>query len=370
MKINTIKEELLKGIQTVQNAVSSKNTLPILSHVLLEAKKGGIFLTATDLEIGISMKVGGEVIEEGAITIPARKFSEIIKELPSQQPIYISVKKTQSITIESGKSYFRLVGLSKDDFPQLPDLQSINPKEIDIVKIPQKNLKNMIQLTAFAMSHDETRYVLNGILFNFKDKILKLVATDGRRLAVIENEILVSGNFRRDVILPMKTIQELSRNLTEEGEVIFYFKQNQLQINVGAINITSRLIEGEYPNYDQVIPKKIKEELKLGTQDFLQATRRASILTNQDSQSIKINLIKDRMIITKNTPDLGEVREEIEVNYKGGELTIGFNPVFLIDVLKNIEDESIHFGFIDPEKPAVIRCGENYTYIVLPMQVS
>ena len=172
------------------------------------------------------------------------------------------------------------------------------------------------------------------------------------------------------MILPMKTIQELNRNLTEEGEVIFYFKQNQLQINVGQVNITSRLIEGEYPNYDQVIPKKIKEELKLGTQDFLQATRRASILTNQDSQSIKISLIKDKMIITKNTPDLGEVREEIEVNYKGGELTIGFNPIFLIDVLKNIEDENIHFGFIDAEKPAVIKSGESYTYIVLPMQVN
>lgn len=370
MKINTTKDELLKGIQTVQNAVSGKSTLPILSHILIEAKKGAIFLTATDLEIGISMKVPGEVIEEGAITIPARKFSEIVKELPSQQPIFISVKKAQSITLESGKSYFRLVGLLKDDFPQLPNLHALNPKEVDAVKIPQKNLKNMIQLTAFAMSHDETRYVLNGILFNFRDKILKLVATDGRRLAVVENEISALGNFRKDVILPMKTIQELSRNLGEEGEVVFYFKENQLQINIGSVNITSRLIEGEYPNYEQVIPKKIKEELKLGTQDFLQATRRASILTNQDSQSVKINLIKDRMIITKNTPDLGEAREEIEVNYKGGELTMGFNPSFLIDVLKNIEDENIHFGFIDPEKPAVIKCGENYTYIVLPMQVN
>ena len=145
MKIKTTKDDLLKGIQVVQNAVSSKNTLPILSHILLEAKKTGIYLTATDVEIGISIKVPGEVIEEGAITIPARKFSEIIKELPPQQPIYIAVKKAQSIKIESGKSFFRLVGLAKDDFPQLPDLQSLNPKEVDVVKIPQKALKNMIQ---------------------------------------------------------------------------------------------------------------------------------------------------------------------------------------------------------------------------------
>lgn len=369
MRINASKDSLLKGIQTVQNAVSSKSTLPILSHILIEAKRDSIYLTATDLEIGVSAKIDGEVQEEGSITVPAKKFSEIVKELPTTQNIQISVKKGQSIQIESGKSYFRLMGLLREDFPQLPDLPA-HAKGVESVKIPQQTLKNMIQVTAFAMSHDETRYVLNGILFSFKDKSLKLVATDGRRLAIVEREIPEMGNLRKDVILPMKTIQELNRCLGEEGDLTFFFRENQLQLQIGNTNITSRLIEGEYPNYEQVIPKKTKEELKLNTQDFLQAARRASILTNQDSQSIKINIIKDRLIITKTTPELGEVREELEVDYKGGELTIGFNPIFLIDVLKNIDDENVHFGFIDPEKPAVIKSGSDYTYIVLPMQVS
>jgi DNA polymerase-3 subunit beta len=369
MKLNTGKDDLLRGIQIVQNAVSSKNTLPILSHILLEAKKGEIRLTATDLEIGISVKIEGEVIEEGAITVPARKFSEIIKELPVQSNIYISVKKGQTIHIEAGKSYFKLMGLAREDFPQLPEAPS-TARGGDSVKIPQKKLKNMIQLTSFAMSHDETRYVLNGILFSFKDKALKLVATDGRRLAIIQKEMTETGNFRKDVILPMKTIQELNRNLGEEGDIFLYFKENQLLISLGQIYITSRLIEGEYPNYEQVIPKKIKDELNINTQDFLQATRRASILTNQESQSVKINIIKDRIIITKSTPELGEAHEEIEVNYKGGEFIIGFNPNFLMDALKNIEEEHIKFGFVDPEKPAVITSGEDYTYIVLPMQVT
>jgi DNA polymerase III subunit beta len=368
MKIKTYKDSLLRGIQVVQNAVSSKNTLPILSHVLLEAKKGEIHLTATDLEIGISVKVDGDVVEEGAITVPARKFSEIVKELPPQENIHITLKKNNSINVESGKSYFKLVGLSREDFPQLPEVPS--GKAGDSIKLSQKKLKHMIQLTSFAMSHDETRYVLNGILFSFKDKILKMVATDGRRLAIIQKDMPEMGNIKKDVILPMKTIQELSRNLTEEGDVVFYFKENQLLINLGEIHITSRLIEGEYPNYDQVIPKKIKEELELNTQDFLQATRRASIMTNQESQSVKINIIKDRMIITKSAPELGEAREEIEVDYKGGEFVIGFNPTFIIDVLKNISEESVKFGVVDPEKPAVIRSGDDYTYIVLPMQVT
>ena len=370
MKINTNKDNLLYGIQVVQNAVSSKNTLPILSHVLLEAKKNEIRLTATDLEIGISVRVEGEVVEEGAITVPARKFSEIIKELPPQENIHISLKKGQSIHIEAGKSYFRLMGLAREDFPQLPEVPLGTVKGGDMVKIPQKKLKGMIQLTSFAMSHDESRYVLNGILFCFKDKSLKLVATDGRRLAIIQKEMMEMGNVKKDVILPMKTIQELNRNLGEEGDVIFHFKENQLLINLGQIHITSRLIEGEYPNYEQVIPKKIKEEFNLNTQDFLQAARRASILTNQESQSVKINIIKDRMIITKSTPDLGEAREELEVDYKGGEFIIGFNPMFIIDALKNIEEESVKFSFVDPEKPAVIKSGEDYTYIVLPMQVT
>ncbi len=370
MKINTSKASLLKGIQVVQNAVSNKNTLPILSHILIEAKKQELKLTATDLEIGVSIKVEGEVIEEGAITVPAKKFSEIIKELPDQGVINITIKKGQSINIESGKSFFRLIGLQKEDFPQLPDFPAHSSKNAEIVKIPQKTLKSMIQLTSFAMSHDETRYVLNGLLFSLKDKTLKLVATDGRRLAFIEKEIPETENIKKEVIVPMKTIQELNRNLADTGDVLFCFKENQLQINLDSITITSRLIEGEYPNYEQVIPKKTKEEVKINTQDLLQATRRASILTNQDSQSIKMNIIKDRIIITKNTPELGEVREEIEVDYKGGELAIGFNPVFLIDVLKNLGEDSIRFGFVDPEKPAVFKSGDSYTYIVLPMQVA
>lgn len=369
MKIGTSKENLLKGIQVVQNVVSGKTTLPILSHILIEGKKNKIRLTATDLEIGISIEVDGEIFEEGAITVPARKFGEIVKELPNLGLIHVAVKKGQSVQIEAGKSYFKIMGLAREDYPQLPEF-STSGKNVELAKIPQKVLKRMIGLTAFAMSHDDTRYVLNGILFSFKDKTLKLVATDGRRLALVEEKMEGMGGIKKDVILPMKTIQELGRNLGEEGDVNFYFKENQLQINLGATTITSRLIEGEYPNYEQVIPKKIKEEVVLTTQDFLQSARRASILTSQDSQSIKLNFTKDRAIITKNAPELGEVREEIEVNYKGGEFVIGFNPIFLIDVLKSVDETEVKFGFTDSDKPAVIKSGENYTYIVLPMQVA
>lgn len=365
MNISVSKEDLLKGIQVVQGAVSTKNTLPILGNILIETQQAGVKLTATDLDIALSTFIPAEIQEPGVITAPAKRFGDIVKEMRSDGPIRIQVKKNMSIQIESGKTYFKLMGLGKDDFPHIPEFNTPHP-----ILIPQELLSRMIKLTAFAMSRDEARYVLNGILFSFQDKILRLVATDGRRLAMVEKEISKPAGANKNIIIPNKTIQELSRNLTGEGDVALSLKENQLQFKIGGTVLTSRLIEGEFPNYEQVIPKKTKEQIWINTQQFLSAARRASIFTNNESQSIKIDLSKNRMVISKNTPDVGEVREEIDAEYSGGEFSIGFNPSYLIDVLKNIEDEKISFGLIDPEKPGMIKSREDYTYIVLPMQLS
>jgi len=365
MNISLGKEELQKGIQTVQGAVSTKNTLPILGNILIEAHTDNVKLTATDLDIAVSCTIPAVVQEPGVITLPAKRFGEIIRELISDQSVKIIAKKNLSTQIESGKTFFKLMGLPKDDFPNIPEFQSLNT-----ITIPQNLLLRMIKLTQFAMSRDEARYVLNGILFSFQNKTLRLVATDGRRLAMIEKELTETSGTQKNLIIPNKTIQELNRNLGAEGEVFLSFKDNQLQFKINNTIITSRLIEGEFPNYEQVIPKKTKEQIWINTQQFLSATRRASIFTSQESQSIKIDLQKNRMVISKNTPDVGEVREEIEVEYSGGDFTIGFNPTYLIDALKNIDDEKIQFGLTDPEKPGMIRAQQDYTYIVLPMQLS
>jgi len=365
MKFKTGKNQLLKTIQKVQNAISTKNTLPILSNMLLEAGKDGVKITATDLDIGISSTMPAAPEIEGAITLPAKKFMDIIKELPDSGDISLSTKKNNITTIESGKIVFKIVGLPKDEFPQPPAF-----KNKDTITLPQTFLKNMISMTVFAVSHDETRYVLNGTLLIITGKTMKLVATDGRRLAVIEKKLPKETIIEKKVIVPTKTIQELNRLLQEEGEVKIAFDENQVLFDLGGTVIISRLIEGEFPNYEQVIPKEVKEKIIIDRGAFLAAAKRASILTNQDSVAIKMDISKGKIAISKNIPYMGEVREEVGVSYKGKDLAVGFNPNYIIEVLKNIDTKEIGFELAESDKPGVIRLGGEYVYVVLPMQIT
>jgi len=365
MKFKLNKNDILKTLQNVQSAISSKNTLPILSNILLEAQKNNIKITATDLDIGISSKADIKPEIEGAITIPAKKIFDIIKELPEDNPITISTKKNNVVTIESGKILFKIIGLPKEEFPQPPTL-----KNKDTITLPQKFLKNIIQMTVFAVSKDETRYVLNGVLCVIKNNTISLIATDGRRLAVIEKKLPNKTTNEQKVIIPTKTIQELSRLLEEEGEAEIAFGENQILFNFGNTTIISRLIEGEFPNYEQVIPKETKEKIVVAKKDLLAAAKRASILTNQDSMAIRIDVSKGKMAVSKNTPYMGEVKEELGVAYKGKELSVGFNPNYIIEVLKNIDSKEVGLELAGNDKPGVIRIGGEYVYVLLPMQIT
>ena len=364
MKFTTTKNDILKTIQKVQNAISIKSALPILSNILVEAQKNRIKLTATDLDIGISSYTSIKPETEGAITLPAKKFIDIIKELPDLGDIVITTKKNNITNIECGKIVFKIIGLPKDEFPQPPDF-----KNKDSVKLPKSLLKDIIALTAFAVSKDETRYILNGVLFIIKRKTIKLVATDGRRLAVIEKEMPTETILDKKLIIPTKTIQELNRLLDGEGDVEILFDENQVLFNLGDTVIISRIIEGEFPNYEQVIPKEVKEKIIVDKEAFMAATKRASILTNQDSMAIKLDISKNKMAISKNTPYMGEVREELGISYKGKDITVGFNPSYIIEVLKNIDTKKVELELADNDKPGVIRLGNEYVYVVLPMQI-
>lgn len=364
MKIKTEKEPLAKAIQTFQNIISTKATLPILSNFLMETQKGKIHMAATDLDVGISLSLPVEIAEEGSITIPAKRFFDIVRDLPEGQ-IDITVRKNNSISIETQKCFFKLMGLPKEEFPKLPKLH-----EKESITLDQQLLKNMLALTHFAVSREETRYILNGVLFVAKGKSIKLVATDGRRLALIEKALELPGDFKKEVIVPVKAIQELIRNLQDEGEVKIAFGENQISFQFDNTVLVSRLIEGQFPNYEQVIPKEGKDKIRIDREKFLGAAKRVSILTSPDSQSIKIDLFKDKLIFSKNSPDMGEAREEIDIEHKGQEFSVGFNPQYLIEALKNLKDQDISLELTGPESPGVIRAEGNYVYIVLPMQLS
>jgi len=365
MKFNTTKDVLTKGIQSVQTAINTKSTLPILANILIEATDNNVVLTTTNLDIGIISTIPIKPSIAGAITIPAKKFSDIIKELPGEETISISVKKNNQVSIECGKNTFKIMGLPKEEFPQLPEF-----KDKDSITFEQKKLKKLLKMTGFAVSHDETRYVLNGILFIVKPTYIRLVATDGRRLAMIEDKVQLPKALERKFIVPTKAVDELDRILGEEGDVEVFLSDNQAFFDAGHTRLVSRLIEGEFPNYEQVIPKEVKEKITASKEKFLSAIKRVALFTNPDSMAVRVDLGKDKIVMSKNTPYLGEARVEIDAEYKGKDISVGFNPDYLIDLLKNIDQDTINLELTDAEKPGVVRVGEWYVYVVLPMQLS
>jgi len=363
MKIKILKQVFLKNIQHVQNIISSKSNLPILSNILIEAEKNNVVLTSTDLDIGISSTLETDVEEDGAITIPAKRFNDIIKELPDED-ILISTMKNNSMVIKCNKCFFKIIGLPKEEFPKLPEF-----KDEPSVIIKQSVLKGMIGMTNFSMSHDDIRYVLNGMLFAFKGKKLIMVSTDGKRLSLVKKDIEKDG-INKTIIVPSKTIYELNRILGDEGDVKIIFSENQVRFDLAATKIISRLIEGDFPNYEQVVPKEPQEKIMVQRSQFLDSIRRAALLTTQDSQSVKFEIMKNKIIVSKSSPNIGEVREEIDTVYKGHEIVIGFNPNYIMDVLKVIPQDEIALEVFGPDKPAVIRIGDWFLYLALPMQVA
>ncbi len=364
MEVKLTREILQRGIQTVQNAVSQKSGLPILSNILFEASKDKMRLIATDLEIGVISKISGvDVQEEGSISIPAKKISDIVKELPNKE-ISLSAKKNNQVTIKCDKSIFKIMGLPKDEFPKVPELS-----DKDTLAMPQRQLKSILNSTAFAISKDETRYILNGVLFVLSDKKLRVVATDGRRLAMVEKETPKPPGFTKRIIVPSKAVNELQRILKDDGDVKILFSENQVAFELDDSQLITRLIEGEYPNYEQVIPKQGQDKMKVNRDNFYAAVKRASLLATPDSQSIKLDLLKNRAIISKASQDGSESREEVDCEYSGDEFTIGFNPNYLMDALKNISEEEVDFEFAGQDRRGVIRAeGGDYVYIVLPVR--
>lgn len=366
MEFTVEKSVLVNGIQTVQNAVTQKSSLPILANVLLEVSTGNLKLTATDLDLGISSVVPIIEGEAGDLTIPAKKFFDIVKSLPDATDIKISIKKNNSLTIKAGRAVFKIIGLPKEDFPTLPVFE-----DKDSMTISQEVLKEMINLTDFAISRDDARHVLTGTLITIKGNEFSVIATDGRRMAVVNKKLPKDTLIERKVIIPIKTIQEVKRLLGDSGEVTIQFSDNQVLFSFESSFIISRIIEGDFPDYKKVIPERSEKGLTVSREEFLDAAKRVSILTDQESQAVKLTIQKTKMTLSKNTPYLGEAKEEISIDFNSEEqLDIGFNPRYLIDVLKSIEDEEIYFEVNEQNKPGVIRRGDEYQYVVLPMQLA
>jgi DNA polymerase-3 subunit beta len=364
MKFSATKEKLLEGLQQVQNVVSTRTTLPILSNVLLQAKGGEVLLTTTDLDVGVRGAFEASVEKDGATTLPARRLFTIIRELPSSE-VSIEVDGKNAASIRSGQSFFKILGLPEEEFPPLPKFDSAK-----VVTIRQKDLRDGLKKTSYAISTDETRYVLNGLLFSFKENKLTLVATDGRRLAMVDIELEFPKSHEADIIVPTKAVTELGRLLTEDGEVKVSVGSGQIAFELNNTLLVSKLIEGNYPNYKQVIPSETKERVTLERETFLNSLRRVSLLASDKSNSIKLNFSKNNIDITANTPEVGEAKESLPVAYKGRDFSIAFNPEFLMAPLRALGEDEVFLDLIDEMSPGVLKIQTPFLYVLMPMRIS
>lgn len=366
MEFEIEKDYFLQGIAVVSNVVAQKtNTLPILGNVLIEASSSGeIQLTGTDLEIGILTQLQIERAVEGAITVPAKKIHEILREAPPGK-VGVIVAKNNAVNIKTGKAQFKIMGLTKEDFPKLP-----KPDSEETIEVQQGAFKECLNLTSFAISRDETRYVLNGVYVQIKDQEMKFVATDGRRLAMIQTKLSAPVKKTTEMIIPNKAVQELNRILGYDQTLKITPAKGQALFQAGKTTLTTRLIEGHFPNYDQVIPKETKIHCRVGREELQQAVKRVSLLTSGESQLVKFDFLADQLLVSSKTPNLGEAREEIAAEVKGGEMAIGFNPLYLLDVLKNLDVETVSISLTEPDKPGLLQGKDGYLYVVMPMQLN
>jgi DNA polymerase III subunit beta len=369
MNLTISKEQILAGLQAVQNVVSARTTLPILSNVLLRAEKDRVEFTATDLDVTVVSSVEAKVKRTGATTVPVKKLFGIVRELNGKE-IDIETDEKNVTAIRCGSSFYKIHGLSADEFPPMPKF-----KDDKKVSLSQETVKAMMKKTSFAVSSDESRYVLNGIFVSFKDHKMTLVATDGRRLALADEEVDVAEKSQGEFILPAKAVNELNRLLQEKGSTVIKFGENQASFELKdekefSVLIVTKLIEGNYPNYRQVIPSEVKERVPIVREELLRALRRAEIMTSEKANSVKMTFGKNTLAITANAPEVGEARETLAVNYKGKEIAIAFNPRYLIDPLNALTEDEVFFELIDELSPGVLKINGPFLYVVMPMRLS
>lgn len=369
MKFTVAKDTFLEALQKVQNVVEKKNTVQILSNILLASTKDTLSLTATDLEVGINVTLPIEKGIEGKVAVSAKNLLEIVKELPNK-PVTLSKKENNWVEISCQKSMFNLVGLGADEFPPLPSFDNKN-----YLTVNSAATREMVDRTLFSVSTDETRYHLNGVFVEaVENNLLRMVSTDGHRLAFIDKELVLNGadQFKRGIIIPKKGLAELRRLLDDKAESFsMALDKGNLLVKLEDTLLFIRLIEGDYPDYEQVIPKKNDKRLTVSREEFLGSLRRVSLLANEKSRGVKLSLRENGLTITSSNPDLGDAKEELDAEYNQDPVEIGFNARYIIECLTILDSDKITIDLNDKLSPGLLRpAGKNdYTYIVMPMRI-
>ena len=375
MKVRIERDELLAGLQRVQGVVEKRNTMPILSNILLEAKQDGVEIVATDLEIGMRGLYKATVLKTGGVTISARKLFEIIKELPSGE-IELTAGDNNWTTIQAGKSQFKIVGLPSAEYPALPAIEREG-----LTPLSGDGFLELIRKTFFAAGDNDARYILNGLLVTLvvtdKKTALRLVGTDGHRLAVAEQEVGKAGSKggpqEIKAIIPKKAAQEMRRLLEEggDGEPLIGFTKNLMIFRKSGLLLTSRLMEGNYPNYQQVIPKESGMKISVNRVELESALRRVSVLSKDKTSAVKVSFASGKITLFSSSPDYGEATEELPARYEGEPRNTGFNARYLLDVFNVMDGESISLQMETPLSPCLIQESESpgFKCVVMPIKI-
>ncbi|PYN31867.1 MAG: DNA polymerase III subunit beta [Candidatus Rokuibacteriota bacterium] len=364
MEVVIDRDAFLKGLQMVQNIVEPRQTLPILANVLLEAAGDSVRLTATDLEVGARVSVPAKVGAKGAITLSARKLAEIVKELPAAA-VALKVSENVTVSLRCGGATYRMVGLAPDDFPPV-----VPASPQSWVSIEAKMLREMLTQTSFAVSHDETRYALNGVLFVFQGKDVRMVATDGHRLALSARS-LGQGVASATGIVPRKAVTEIMRVIGAGEEVQIAITENQFVLQMPNFVMTARLIEGQFPNYDAVIPKTHPARLTTARGGLSSALRRVAVMAEERNKPVKLALSPASLKVSASSQELGEAEEILDVEYAGEEMVIGFNSRYLLEAMAALEKDQVVLEIKDAQSPGVIKSveGEGYCCVIMPMRI-
>ena len=363
MKFKIVRSKFLEGLKSVQGIVAGKGSLPILQNVLIEAKDGALTMTTTDLDISIRSSTPCEVMSEGGTTIPVKfLFNAVAKVVEGD--VEVEVDDNNRATICAGNAKFKFAGLPESDFPKLPQ-----DENAFVYKIQQATFKDMLRKVSYASSQDDTRRTLTGVLMSFKNQKLTMVATDGRRLALVEQEVEFPKDAEQDIVLPSKAVAELQRTLNGGGELEMMVQKTQICFKVESLMIYTKLMDEIYPNYRQVIPVDERQEILVDRQLLLDALDRARVMSMDEAHSTKLIFSSGKLTVSSAASDIGEAKDEVPIKYAGETIEILFDPTYVMDCLKAIDDDEVSINLADGHAPAVIKCSIPFIYVLMPLRI-
>jgi len=364
MKFVVSRNELSALIRKIQNVVPQNAPIPILSHFLIEADGDELIFTATDLTVGSRCRAKAKIYEKGSLSIPSKRFFQLVKEL-TEPNIEVTAADSEMAEIKAGSSRFRLHGMDKDEYPALPDLKGATQFSID-----SEVLKDMLYRTAFAVSKEDNRYVLTGVLMRIQQGKAIFVGTDGKRLAKTEAAITLNPEFSGEYILPLKAVDEILKILGEEKIVTIYLTEDKVAMESGSTMMVTKLLSGDYPDFEQVIATKSEKKVSLHREELITLLKQISLFTNDTSHSVRFTFASGELLLTANCADVGEGKVSMPVHYEGSKIEIAFNPFFFLDILRHSKDETVNLGISDSYNPGIITDSSNSLFIIMPMRLN